>query len=377
MSVLAPSPKCGEDYEVLEGQALPEAYKRLSESDLDRRIGEAKAKLGRRVVILGHHYQRDEIIKFADYRGDSLKLAQQAASSAEAEYIVFCGVHFMAEAADILSRDDQTVILPNLEAGCSMADMAAIGQVETCWAELEEAGVADATLPLPTLTARRTSRRSWASGAARSAPLPTRRKWFGGPSSKKRNCFSSPISIWGGSPVSTWAFRWSKCWCGTRRNTGGGTARKRFAGRGSISGRALLGAWPFQAGADREGRREHPGIRVIVHPECTLDVVQAADEYGSTEYILKRVVESPHGTKWAVGTEINMVNRLAREMPDKTIFCLDPVVCPCATMYRIHPAYLCRVLENLLEGKAVNPIRVPESIKHWSKVALERMLSLK
>lgn len=378
MSVLAPSPKCGEDYEVLEGQALPEAYKRLSETDLDRRIGEARAKLGRRAVILGHHYQREEIVKFADYRGDSLKLAQQAASRAEAEFIVFCGVHFMAEAADILSRDDQTVILPNLEAGCSMADMAAIGQVETCWAELEEAGVAGATLPITYINCAAdlkafVGERGGAVCTSSNAPKVVR--WAFEQKEKllffpdqhlgRITCFDLGVPL---EQMLVWdpaEYRGGHSEEAIRR------ARVYlWKGHCSVHGR-------FKREQIEKARREHPGIRVVVHPECTLDVVQAADEYGSTEYILKRVVESPHGTKWAVGTEINLVHRLAREMPDKTIFCLDPVVCPCSTMYRIHPAYLCWVLENLLEGKVVNAIRVPESIKRWSKVALERMLSLK
>ena len=377
MSTLVTSQLCHEDYNVIRGQTLPDEYKSLSQEILDRRISEAKAKLGKRVIILGHHYQRDEIIKFADYRGDSLKLSQQAAAHKEAEFIVFCGVHFMAESADILCGEHQTVILPNIEAGCSMADMANIGQVENCWEELEEAGVTD-VLPITYINS--------------AANLKAFVGKHGG-----AVCTSSNAKA-----IVTWALKQNKkILFFPDQHLGRITAYKLGI---PLEEMALWNPFEFMGGYEKEelqkakvilwkghcsvharfkleqiekARKEYPGIKVIVHPECTFDVVQAADEYGSTEYITRRVTESPSGSKWAIGTEVNLVNRLQEEMPDKTIFCLDPVVCPCATMYRIHPAYLCWVLENLLKGKVVNPIEVPEEIKHNSKLALDRMLEIK
>jgi quinolinate synthase len=357
-------------------QAIPARYLEMSADELDGRIARARAMLGQDVVVLGHHYQRDEIIKFADLRGDSYKLSTLAAARPEASYIVFCGVHFMAESADILSGPHQQVILPNLEAGCSMANMAQADDVEQCWAELS--ALTDQTIvPVTYMNS--------------SAAL----KAFCG-----RNggivCTSSNAE-----KVVRWAFeRGQKILFFPDQHLGRNTGLKLGYSQDDMviwSPRKPLGGhsadeieaarmilwlgWcsvhaRFSVDQIRWARESHPDVRVIVHPECKREVVEAADEAGSTELIIKRVEEAPAGTTWAVGTEINLVSRLARENPDKTIFCLDPVICPCSTMYRIHPAYLAWVMEELVDGRVVNRITVDEQTAGWARVALERMLEV-
>jgi len=359
---------------------IPEEYWNLSGQELVERIGAARARLGTRAIVLGHHYQRQDIIRFADERGDSLKLAQWAARNPDAEYIVFCGVHFMAESADILSASHQNVILPNMAAGCSMADMADPDDVYACWDELAELGLTEGTIPITYINS--------------AASL----KEFCG-----RNdgivCTSSNTP-----KILRWAFeRGERVLFFPDQHLGRNTAlklgvplsqmalwnyRQPFGSRGGNSAEELRRArvilWQghcsvhqrFTVEQVRKARQEYPGIQVVVHPECTMEVVQAADCDGSTEFIVRAVAESPAGSKWAVGTEINLVSRLARENPDKLVFCLDPVVCPCSTMYRVHPAYLCWVMEQLVEGRVVNQVKVPEETAHYARIALDRMLAL-
>lgn len=350
-------------------------YLLVPDNALDGRIAAAKARLGADVVILGHHYQRDEVVKFADFRGDSLKLSQLAAQ-ADAKYIVFCGVHFMAESADILRREHQSVILPDLNAGCSMADMADIGQVEAGWDELSRLG----DLKIVPVTYMNST-----------AAI----KGFTGEHGGSV-CTSSNAAA-----VLRWAFaRGARVLFLPDEHLGRNTAFRMgipldemvvwdpFAPLGGNSPDALRRAkmilWkgycsvhqrflPEQVDAVR---REHPGVRVIVHPECRFDVVQKADEVGSTEGISKIVRASPPGTAWAVGTEIHMVNRLAKDLPTHTVFSLDPHVCVCTTMFRISPAHLLWALENLGEGRVVNLIRVDAQTRQGARMALERMLSL-
>lgn len=377
MPNLTASTHCGVEYDVLNNAALPDEYKHLSEEVLDRRITEARAKLGNRVVILGHHYQRDEIIKFADFRGDSLKLAQLAGQRKEAEFIIFCGVHFMAEAADILSADHQITILPNMEAGCSMADMANIGQVKNCWQELEEAGVTD-IIPITYINSAADLKgfvgkhggavcTSSNAKAVVTWALTQGKRILFFPDQHLGRITSYSLGI----PLSDMVL-WNPFEYMGGYEPAELQKSKVILWKGHCSVHAR-----FKLEQIQKARQEYPNIRVIVHPECTFDVVQAADEYGSTELIYKRVKESPAGSQWAVGTEVNLVNRMQEEMPDKLIFCLDPIVCPCSTMYRIHPSYLCWVLENLVQGKIVNRIQVPDDIKHYSKLALDRMLAIK
>ncbi len=365
---------------------IPREYALMGAEELDQRIRAARAALGERLVILGHHYQRDEIITYADARGDSFKLAQYAASRPEADYIVFCGVHFMAESADILSGAHQQVILPNPAAGCSMADMANIAEVEECWAALDDLyrdeptddGL-QAVIPVTYMNSAANLKAfcgrnggivctsSNAAQVLRWAFARGRRVLFFPDEHLGRNTAlalgipEEQIAVWnqrldfGGieddqvlrdAKVILW-----KGWCSTHQR--------------------------FTVEQIAQARRDYPGVRVVVHPECQHAVVEAADENGSTEYIIKTIEQSPAGSVWAVGTEINLVKRLAAEHPDKTIFCLDPIVCPCSTMYRIHPAYLAWVLEELVAGRVINQVSVDEETARWAKMALERMLANK
>ncbi len=369
---------------------IPREYALMSQEELDRRIANARAQLGKRLLILGHHYQRDEIIKYADERGDSFKLAQFAASHPEAEYIVFCGVHFMAESADILSGPHQTVILPNPAAGCSMADMANIAEVEECWAELENAGVLDSVVG--------------PDGRELAGVIPV--TYMNSAANLKAFCGRNGGIVCTSSnaeAVLKWAFE-----RGQRvlffpdehlgRNTGVKMGipdeqmvvwnqREEFGGIEDEEQlrQARIILWKgyctthqrFTPEQVAKARAEFPGVRVLVHPECRREVVEAADLNGSTEYIIQQIEQAPAGTIWAVGTEINLVHRLAVEHPEQTIFCLDPVICPCATMYRIHPAYLAWVLEALLDGQVINQVKVDEETAHWARVALDRMLANK
>ncbi len=362
---------------------LPLEYRRTSQQEIHRRIRAAKVALGERAVILGHFYQRDEIVQYADFLGDSFQLAQAARQKPKAQAIVFCGVHFMAETADILTRPDQSVILPNLAAGCSMADMADIDTVMDCWEELSSLyGPAAEGRSAPVVPV------TYMNSAANL-------KAFCG----ERNgvvCTSSNAER-----VLAWAFE-----RGERvlffpdqhlgRNTGkamgvpleqmvvwdpalplGGNTEEALQQARIILWHGFCSVHKrFTVDQIERSRMRHPGVRVIVHPECSMEVVDAADEAGSTDYIRKAVEAAAPGQTFAIGTEINMVQRLAAEHPEHTIFCLDSIVCPCSTMYRIHPSYLAWVLEALVRGEVLNQIVVPEAIAAPARVALERMLSL-
>jgi quinolinate synthase len=355
---------------------IPERYRRMADEELGHRIAAAKDTLGSRLVILGHHYQRDEIIRWADFRGDSFKLSQQAATRTTADYIVFCGVHFMAESADILAADHQRVVLPNLAAGCSMADMADEAQVLSCWRQLADAGVGsvvpvtymNSSAALKAFCGERDGVVCTSSNAARVVEWAYERgervlffpdEHLGRNTGDKLGIPDDAMVVWD-----------------PRRPLGGNTVEalrhaRLILWRGWCSVHAR-----FTVAQIDEARRAYPGINVIVHPECRREVVEAADIDGSTELILETISSAPPGSQWAVGTEINMVNRLAAEHPDKRIFCLDPVICPCSTMYRIHPAYLAWVLEALVDGQVPNEIVVPDRVKTAARVALARMLSL-
>ncbi|AHI22631.1 quinolinate synthase NadA [Corynebacterium vitaeruminis] len=363
--------------------SLPGRYTQASIKELEEMIAAAKDELGDRVKILGHFYQRDEIVKFADFVGDSFNLAQAAKQHPEAEAFVFCGVHFMAETADILSTPEQAVILPNLAAGCSMADMATIDQVERCWSELQ-AALADAT------------------PAAAKAPLvPV--TYMNSSADIKAFCGRNGGIVCTSSNARTvleWVFeRGERVVFLPDQHLGRNTAKAMGIPEEQIimwNPRLELGGntpeqvrdakvilWNgfcsvhkrFTVAQIEHARAEFPGVRVIVHPECPAPVVDAADASGSTELIRREVEASKPGDVLAIGTEINLVNRLASQYPDRTIFCLDPVVCPCSTMYRIHPAYLAWTLESLCAGETPNRITVEEGVAADARVALERMLA--
>jgi len=360
-----------------------ENYLALPDHSMDGRIAEARAKLGATTILLGHHYQRDEVIRFADFTGDSYKLSKIAAET-DARYIVFCGVHFMAESADVLGRDGQQVILPDLNAGCSMADMAEISQVEACWEALERLGLAEDTIPLTYMN----------STAAIKAFCGERRGLV---------CTSSNAHA---------AFEWAFA-RGKRilflpdqhlgRNTG-------FAMGIPLDEMVVWDPWAIQIGPSQGGqtkaaldrsrlllwkghcavhqrflpshvdqvRAKYPDIQVIVHPECRWEVCQKSDALGSTERLIKIVEDAPEGSMFAIGTEIHLVNRLARRFAaeGKRIITLDDTGCLCTTMYRISPQHLAWALENLIDGRVVNRIQVRESVKHWARVALDRMLEV-
>ena len=352
-------------------------YLLVPDHTLDDRIAAAKARLGSDAVILGHHYQRDEVVKFADFRGDSLKLSQQAAE-ADAKFIVFCGVHFMAESADILRRGHQAVVLPDLLAGCSMADMADIGQVEACWEEL--GAVTDTSKILPVTYMNSTAAIKSFTGE------------HGG-----SICTSSNAAA-----VLAWALeRGEKALFLPDEHLGRNTGFRMgipldemtvwdpYEELGGNSPQAIQKAkvilWKGYCSVHQRFtpqhvarvRREHAGIRVIVHPECRFEVAQAADEIGSTEAIIRAVERSPAGTEWAVGTEIHLVNRLARQSRVHHVISLDSNVCVCTTMFRITPLHLLWALENLAEGRVVNRIIVDERTRKYARLALDRMLALR
>jgi quinolinate synthase len=333
-------------------------------------------KLGSDLVILGHHYQRDEVIRFARFRGDSLKLCQQAAAC-EARYIVFCGVHFMAESADVLRQPHQVVILPDLNAGCSMADMADIGQVETCWSELESLGslgvvpvtYMNSTAAIKAFTGEHGGSVVTSSNAARVL------EWA---FAKGQRALFLPDEHLGRNTAYRMGIPLDQMIVWDPYQELGGNTEEAirnakiilWKGYCSVHQRFL----PEHVDRVRAG---HPGIRVIVHPECRFEVVQKADDTGSTEGILKKITEGAPGTSWAVGTEIHLVNRLSKTLTDRTVISLDPHVCVCTTMFRITPQHLLWALESLVDGNVVNRISVPEEQRHWARVALDRMLSLR
>ncbi len=367
-----------------ERQPLPERYLRLSDDEMDERIAAARRTLGDRLVILGHHYQRDEVIKFADFTGDSLKLARAAATKTTADYIVFCGVHFMAESADILRAPHQKVLLPDLAAGCSMADMAAPDQLDMAWREMEQmgirtdavegdfAGVVPVTyinssaaikafvgshsgIVCTSTNAAGAMKWAWERGA-KLLMLPDQH--LGRNTAYKMGVPLEDMVVW--DPNELW----------------GGLDADQLR-------RAKLVLWKghcsvhtrFTTQQIAAFRRKHPDGKVIAHPECTWDVVQAADASGSTEQIINTVRNSPPGSVWAVATEIHLVNRLMNEVaPDRTVVTLDPFGCLCSTMFRVSPNHLLWVLEGLVEGKIYNQIIVPEDQKHGAGLALDRML---
>ncbi len=359
---------------------IPQEYSSLSGEELVARIRGARARLGTRAIVLGHHYQRQDIIQFADLRGDSLKLAQYAARNPDAEYIVFCGVHFMAESADILSAPHQKVVLPNLAAGCSMADMADPEDVLACWDELADLGLTKDTIPITYINSHASLKAFCGRNGGIVCTSTNSPKVLGWAFEKGKRALFLPDQHLGrntalklGVPLSEialWDYR--QPFGSLGGNSAAELERARvllWRGHCSVHQR-------FTVEQIRKAREEYPGIQVVVHPECTMDVVQAADCDGSTELIVRVITESPAGSRWAVGTEINLVSRLAKENPDKLVFCLDPVVCPCSTMYRVHPAYLCWVMEQLAEGRVVNQVTVEEETARSARIALDRMLAL-
>ncbi|MDQ1376562.1 MAG: quinolinate synthase [Acidimicrobiaceae bacterium] len=357
--------------------ALPDGYTSATPDELASRIGIAKTELGPRLIILGHHYQRDEVMRWADVRGDSFGLSRIAAANRDAEYVVFCGVHFMAESADILTGEHQQVILPDLNAGCSMADMADLDSVEEAWDAIAEVTDIERVIPITYMNS--------------SAAL----KAFVG-----RNggavCTSSNARA-----VLTWALaRGEKVLFFPDQHLGRNTGHQLgyteadmvvWDPRRDLGGleerqvkEATFVLWKghcsvhqrFRPAHIAAFRADHPGGQVIVHPECSQDVVAASDQVGSTDFIIAAVAAAPPGSVLAIGTEIHLVQRLAAEHPDRLIVSLDPLICPCSTMFRIDAPHLCWVLERLVAGQVVNRITVDPDTTTWARVALQRMLDI-
>jgi len=351
-----------------------------SDPHLVARARAAKEALGGRVFVLGHHYQRDEVIQFADVTGDSFKLARDAAGRPDAEYIVFCGVHFMAESADILTSPDQIVVLPDLAAGCSMADMARLPQVEDCWDALTDAGVADRVVPVTYMNSSADikafcGRNGGAVCTSSNAEVAL--DWAFAQHDDAKVLFLPDQHLGRNTAVLQLGLGLDECVVWDPRQPGGGVSPEElerarmilWKGHCSVHGR-------FSADVVDELRATRPGIKIIVHPECTHDVVTRADLVGSTEFIIKTIEAAPPGSQWAVGTELNLVQRLARQHPEQEIVFLDRNVCYCSTMNRIDLPHLVWTLESLVDGVVVNRISVDPDTEHWAQVALQRMLDL-
>lgn len=349
------------------------------EAEAMERIRRIRPLLGDDVVILGHHYQRDEVVQFADFLGDSYQLSKEGAQ-VKAKHIVFAGVHFMAESADILGRDDQVVILPNMKAGCSMADMANLEQVLTAWAELEDVFGTDPEEVIMPITYMNSAANLKAFVGEHGGTV----------------CTSSNAE-----GALNWAFeRREKVFFFPDQHLGRNTGKKMdipldqmvlwnpFKPFGGLTDEQIRNAriilWQGHCSVHQQFRPEHidlwrkmhPDINILVHPECMMEVVDKADYVGSTSYIIKTVENAPAGSKWAIGTEMHMVNRLRDAQPDKFVTLLSPFACLCSTMYRISPIDVANVLENLLEGRVINQIEVPRKVRENAKLALDRMLSI-
>ncbi len=355
-----------------------------SDPELAERARAAKAALGSRVFVLGHHYQRDEVIAFADVTGDSFKLAREAAARPDAEYVVFCGVHFMAESADILTSDEQAVVLPDLAAGCSMADMAAIDQVEEAWAVLADAGVAERTVPVTYMNSTAaikafTGRHGGTVCTSSNAQVALRWAFdkVGGLEGDGKVLFMPDQHLGRNTAVLQLGLTLDDCVVYDPRKPDGGLTPAELAaarmilwkGHCSVHGR-------FSEENVAQVRERVPGVTVLVHPECKHEVVTAADMVGSTEYIIRALDAAPAGSAWAIGTELNLVRRLAQAHPDKQIHYLDSTVCFCSTMNRIDLPHLVWALESLVEGRVPNRIVVDPDDAHWARVALDQMLAL-
>ncbi len=372
---------------------LPDIYNQLSEPELRLRIQAAKEALGKRLVILGHHYQQDAVIDFADFTGDSFELSRKAADQTNAEFVVFCGVHFMAESADILTRPEVRVILPDLGAGCSMADMANLDQTIDCWEQLRQTCPDQLIVPITYMNS--------------SAAIKAFVGEHGGAVCTSSNCRN--VLEWAlkggasniGEPASAGGRRKVKILFFPDQHLGRNTAHSMGyplekmvvwdprEDLGGNSERDLVDAdfvlWKGHCSVHQLFRPEHvdqarakyPGIKVMVHPECRFEVVEKADLAGSTAYIVKQIEAAAPGSQWVVGTEVHLIHRLARQHPEQRIIVLSDCQCLCTTMYRIDLPHLCWVLENLVEGKVVNQIKVDDHTRKWAMVALERMLAIK
>jgi quinolinate synthase len=366
---------------------LPAIYRELSELELRLRITSAKEALGQRLAILGHHYQQDAVIDFADFTGDSFELSRKAAEQRGVEYVVFCGVHFMAESADILTDENVRVILPDLGAGCSMADMANLDQTLEAWEQLQETCPDQLIVPITYMNSSAAIKAfvgEHGGAVCTSSNCRNVLEWAlaggasGNPDGKKVKILFFPDQHLGRNTAYAMGYALERMVVWDPRQDLGGNDPKRLADadfvlwKGHCSVHAL-----FRPEHVDDVRRKYPDMKVMVHPECKFEVVQKADLAGSTAYIVKQVEAAPPGTQWAIGTEVHLIHRLARQHPEQKIIVLSDCQCLCTTMYRIDLPHLCWVLENLVEGRVVNEIRVDGHTRRWATVALERMLAIK
>src|SRR3954454_20913682 len=371
----------GTDRSSERGVECPGDLPASSDPDLVERARAAKEKLGERVFVLGHHYQRDEVIEFADVTGDSFKLARDAAARPAAEYIVFCGVHFMAESADILTSPQQKVVLPDLAAGCSMADMARLAQVEDAWDALVDAGIADSVVPVTYMNSSADIKAfcgRHGGAVCTSSNAQVALEWaFSQKGAGTKVLFLPDQHLSRNTAVLELGLSLDDCVVWNPLKPGGGLTPEQleaariilWKGHCSVHGR-------FTADCVASVRERVPGVQVLVHPECTYDVVTRADLVGSTEFIIKTIEQAPAGSSWAIGTELNLVQRLAAAHPDKNIAFLDKTVCYCSTMNRIDLPHFVWAMESLVAGTVVNRVQVDRDTEHWAQVALQRMLDL-
>jgi quinolinate synthase len=354
-----------------------EPYRHLEPAELAERIQAVKRQMGPELLILGHHYQQDEVIAFADLRGDSYKLAKLAAESAACRYIAFCGVHFMAETADILTRPEVEVVLPDMAAGCSMADMADIDAVEAAWADLGDVIDTDELMPVTYINSTADLKAFCGRRGGIVCTSSNARAVLEWSFARRKRVLFFPDQHLGRNTARAMGVPLDQMPVWNPRLPLGGNTEAALR-----DSRVLL--WMghcsvhqmFRPAHVDQMRQLHPGIKILVHPECMMSVVDKADLVGSTEFILRTIREAPAGSVWAVGTELHLVNRLAKEHPDKTVLFLSPMVCMCATMYRIDLPHLAWALENIQRGTIVNRVQVPEETAHWARVALQRMLEV-
>ena len=366
------------DPDTEKGVECPGELPKASAPDLVERALVAKEKLGDRLFILGHHYQRDEVIQFADTTGDSFKLAKDAAARPNADYIIFCGVHFMAESADILTTDLQNVILPDLAAGCSMADMAEISQVETCWSVLEDLGIAKTTVPVVYMNSTAAIKGFTGKNGGTVCTSSNAQKALEWSFAKGERVLFLPDQHLGrNTAVMKLGLKKEDCVVFDPHKPRGGLTDAQLVNAKMIlwKGHCSVHA-RFNMKSVLDVRERIKDVKIIVHPECVNEVAEAADVVASTEGIIKTIRASSPGTSWAVGTELNLVRRLAREFPDKNISFLDKTICYCSTMNRIDLPHLVASLENLVSGNIVNQIKVDQDTKHYARIALNQMLAL-
>ncbi|HIW62505.1 MAG TPA: quinolinate synthase NadA [Candidatus Stackebrandtia excrementipullorum] len=368
----------GSDPQSEKGVDCPGELPPASDPNLVERATAAKKALGDRLFVLGHHYQRDEVIQFADVTGDSFKLAQQAAARPNAEFIVFCGVHFMAESADILTTDDQAVVLPDLAAGCSMADMAARQQVDECWDTLTDIGISDDVVPVTYMNSSADIKAFVGKHGGLVCTSSNAKRALDWAYQQGRKVLFLPDQHLGrNTAVLQLGFDLADCVTYNPHKPQGGLSAQElqdakmilWRGHCSVHGR-------FTLDSVNDMRRRVPDVNILVHPECTHEVVNAADHVGSTEYIIKKLQAAPAGSSWAIGTELNLVRRLAHQHPDKQVMFLDKTICYCSTMNRIDLPHLVWSLEELVAGRVPNKISVDSDTSHHAKVALDRMLAL-